>query len=189
MNPPTKVGPYPRPGTWRAPTWSWASTKAAVEYCWNTDDGGDFLAPHISVIDFQIGQVCQNPLGQLRAAKLIVSGQLATAKIRHYHEENMTHGTMSSPIAIEVSGELKKQLHVSSTMTYGRNPISMWQMANLCTVWRSVRGILMGLQVEMWIIWFWEDVSGLRLRILNGSAFYGGGNIGLITLRNLRRER
>jgi hypothetical protein len=108
MNPPTKVGPYPRPGTWRAPTWSWASTKAAVEYCWNTDDGGDFLARHISVIDFQIGQVSQNPLGQLRAAKLIVSGQLATAKIQHYHGEDMTHGTMSSPIAIEVSGELKE---------------------------------------------------------------------------------
>jgi len=94
-----------RPGVWRAPTWSWASVKGAVEFSYDERaERYHRFTPHIVGFDVQIGHTSEDTTGQLEKAKLIVFGFLAPARIRHDHGETMDD--TGAPISIEVNGKL-----------------------------------------------------------------------------------
>ena len=101
--------PCARPGVWRAPTWSWASVKGAVEFQYDERaERAHRFTPHIAGFDVQIDHRSKDTTGQLKKAMLIVFGSLASARIRHDRGETM-NGT-DAPIAIEVNGKLVNRL-------------------------------------------------------------------------------
>jgi hypothetical protein len=89
----------PRPSQWRAPTWSWASVKSAVEY--DLYDGFD---PAIDIEDWEIVPMGEEITGQLQEAWLAVSGQLALVTI-HRRPEDSKRNSGSLEIFLNTDGK------------------------------------------------------------------------------------
>lgn len=84
-----------RPATWRAPSWSWASTTGAVWYGWswryslphtwaNSFEG---LKTYYTVIQATTVTLGNDPLGQLTGGELTIKGRLIEASVTYLHQQ------------------------------------------------------------------------------------------------------
>ena len=59
-----------RPAQWRAPTWSWASVKSAVDY------GYEDFDEEVKILEVDVKLVGDDKMGELQEASLSVAGPL-----------------------------------------------------------------------------------------------------------------
>ena len=97
-----------RPAIWRAPTWSWASITGAVEFQYDerAERNHDFTS-HIQDFNTKMLHTSEDTTGQVKEARLTISGRVASAKIRH--DGNKVGGTDAS-FTVEVNGSLLESL-------------------------------------------------------------------------------
>jgi len=115
-----------RPSVWRAPTWSWASVKSAVEY--DLYIGFD---PAIAVQEVDVTPIGTDMTGKLQEACLVVSGQLAPVTI---HRRPTV--TLGAPTSCSHPMARKLIIFVSTrTMICGQSPRNRYRKVKSCNVY------------------------------------------------------